>query len=138
MIYDAGDELLDVGVGLGVGVGVGVGVDVGVGVGLRVGVGVGELCSGVGVGGRADAVGLCTGDVVDVLFACSCAAARLLAALLLPWPCAELVADGAGLLVDEPAPDAPVLRGFAPVRPADRPGAGVLPALRVVPGAAAK
>jgi hypothetical protein len=134
MIYDAADELLDIGVGVGVGVG-GVGVGVGVGLCVRVGVGVGELCCGVGVGERADAVGLlCTGDVVGMLFAGSWAAARLLAALLLPWPCAELVADGAGLLVAEPAPDAPVLCGFAP----GRPGAGVLPALRVVPGAAAE
>ncbi len=144
MIYDAADELLDVGVGVGVGVDVGVGVvgvdggvvDVGVGVGLCVRVGVGELLScGADVGEKADAVGLlCTGDAVGVLSADSLAVARLLAALLLPWPCAELVADGAGLMVAEPAPDAPVLCGFAPVRPE----AGVLPALRVVPGAAAE
>jgi hypothetical protein len=133
MIYDAADELLGVGVGVG-GVG-GVGVGVGVGLCVRVGLGVGELLTcGAGVGGKADAVGLlCTGDAVGVLSADSCAAARLLATLVLPWPCV-LGADGAGLMVAEPAPDAPLLCGFAPVRPE----AGVLPALRVVPGAAAE
>ena len=94
------------------------GAVVGGGVGLRVRVGVGEFCGGVGVGEGPDTVGLlCTGDVVGVLFAGS-GAARPPA--LLP------VADGAGPLV--------VLCGSAPVRPADRPGVGVLPALGVVPG----
>jgi hypothetical protein len=52
----------------------------------------------------------------------------------LPWPCAELIADRAGLLVVEPAPDPPVLCGFAPVRPE----VGVLPTLDVVSGDAAE
>ena len=80
-----------------------------------------------GFGEGVDPVGLlCTGDVAGVLFAGFCTAARLLAVLLVPWPDAGLVADGAGLL-----------RGFAPVRPADWPGAAS-PALRIVPGDAAE
>jgi hypothetical protein len=106
MIYDAAAGLPGVVVG---------GVVVG---GAVVGGGVGELCTGVGVGERPDTVGLlCTGDVVGVLFAGSGAARP---------PALLLVADGAGPLV--------VLCGSAPVRPADRPGVGVPPALGVVPG----
>jgi hypothetical protein len=126
MIYDAAAGLPGVVVGGvvvgdavvgGVVVGGGV-VGGGVGLRVRVGVGVGEFCGWVGVGEGPDTVGLlCTGDVVGVLFAGS-GAARPPA--LLP------VADGAGPLV--------VLCGSAPVRPADRPGVGVLPALGVVPG----
>ena len=117
----------------------GVGVGVGVG-GGGVCVCVGKLLGGeVGVGEGANAVGLLrTGDVVGVLFVGPGTAVGLLAPLLLPWPGAELVADRAGLLVVEPAPDPPVLCGFAPVRPADWLGAGVLPALGVVPGDAAE
>jgi hypothetical protein len=127
--YAAGDELLgggDVVVGGGdvvVGGGdvvVG-GGDVVVGGGdgcVIVGVGVGELlCCGVGVG---------EGDLVGVLFEGDCIAARLLVALL-------VVADGAGLLVLEPAPEPPLLRGFAPVGLADWLGAGAPPALWIVP-----
>jgi hypothetical protein len=142
VIYNAADGLLGVGV-----VGVGDGV-VGVGDGV-VGVGVGDggcvcvgklLCGEVGVGEGADAGGLLrTGDVVAVLFVGPGTAVGLLVALpsvpwLLPWPCAELVADRAGLLVVEPAPDLPVLCGFAPVRPE----VGVLPTLGVVSGDAAE
>ena len=98
------------------------------------------LCGEVGVGEGTDAGGLLrTGDVVAVLFVGPGTAVGLLVALpsvpwLLPWPCAELVADRAGLLVVEPAPDPPVLCGFAPVRPE----VGVLPTLGVVSGDAAE
>jgi hypothetical protein len=138
VIYNAAAGLLVVGGGV-VGGGVVGGGVVGDG-GVCVGVGVGKLLrDGAGVGEGADAVGLLrTGDVVSVLFVGPGTAVGLLAPLLLPWPGAELVADRAGLLVVEPAPDPPVLRGFAPVRPADWLGAGVLPALGVVPGDAAE
>ena len=138
MIYNAAAGLLVVGGGV-VGGGVVGGGVVGGGGGGGVCVGVGKLLrDGAGVGEGADAVGLLrTGDVVGVLFVGPGTAVGLLGPLLLPWPGAELVADRAGLLVVEPAPDPPVLCGFAPVRMADRPGAGGLAALRVVPGAAA-
>ena len=118
MICGAEDNPVGVGVvGVGVGVvGVGVGV-VGVGVGVGVGLRVGELlCCGVGV--RA-------GDVAGALVAGPCAA-RLLVALL-------VVADAAGLLIVEPAPDLRLLCAFAPVGPTDWPGAGALLALGVAP-----
>ena len=128
MIYDAAAGLPGVVVGGAVVGGVVVGgvvvggAVVGGGVGLRVRVGVGEFCGRVGVGEGPDTVGLlCTGDVIGVLFAGSGAARP---------PALLLVADGAGPLV--------VLCGSAPVRPADRPGAGVPPALGVVPGDAAE
>jgi hypothetical protein len=143
-VYNAVGELLvgdgDVGGGEVGGGGVLGGGDVGGGV--CVWVGVGELVCGVGEG--TNAVGLlCTGDVVGVVLVGPGTAVGLLPALppvplLLPWPFAELAADDAGLLIVGPAPDPPVLRGFAPMRPADWPGAGVLPALGVVPGAAAE
>jgi hypothetical protein len=146
VIYGVADVLLGGGDVGGVVVGVGGGGVVGgndVGVVVCVWVGVGELLCGVGEG--AAAVGLlCTGDVASVLFAGPGTVAGLLPAwrpvpLLLPWPFAELVAaNDAGLLIVGPAPDPPVLRGFAPMRPADCPGAGVLPALGVVPGDAAE
>ncbi len=146
MIYGVADELLGAGVVGGGVVGGGVvggGVVGGGVVGGGVCVCVGELlCGGAGVGEGADAVALvCTGDVVGVLFVGPGTAVGLLVALPpapLLWPCAELVADDAGLLAVEPALDPPVLCGFAPARPADWPGAGVLPALPVVPGAAAE
>ena len=146
-IYDVADELLVVVAGV-VGVCVCGGVVcvcggvVGGGVGGCVCLGVGVLLCGVGEG--ADAVELlCTGDVGGVLFVGPSTAVGLLVALppvllLLSWPSAELVADDAGLLIVGPAPDPPVLCGFAPVRPADWLGAGGLAALGVVPGDAAE
>lgn len=118
------------------------GVGVVGGGGVCVWVGVGELLCGAGEG--VTAVGLlCAAGVVAVLFVGPGTAVGLLEALppvtlLLPWPSAELVADDAGSLIVGPAPDPPVLCGFAPVRPADWLGAGGLAALCVVPGDAAE
>lgn len=108
-----------------------VGGDDGRGPRVRVGVGVGLgvlLCCGVGVGDGAAAGLLPAG----ALFAGPVIAARLLTALppvpvLLPG--AELAAELARALLE--------LLGWALMRPADWLGAAVLPALCVVPGAAA-